>query len=492
MDQRDVAEFGRTFHRFLDEVVRVADTTPAGARSLADIVQDFVDADPTGLPVVSERFAHFEHPTVQVALDVLVDRSGTGSQLLGVAGMGREHHSLSELLVASQRHRAFWAGAVDYVAVPVGVDDEVACVRFGLYLVLDGERRLAVLLRGASPEMGRPPSLEVLAATAEDAHHWLSRLRDERAARNVLRGQVLSFEPSDVEPGIGPVRFHPRPDVARDDVVLPGGVLERVERQVLGVARHRGRLVAEGRHLKRGVLLYGPPGTGKTHTVRYLVGLLRAVTVVVLTGPSIRFVGEACALARTLQPALVVLEDCDLVAEDRSYAPFANPLLFTVLDEMDGLAPDSDVTFLLTTNRVDLLETALAQRPGRVDLAVELPLPDAEGRARLLSLYMDDVELTPADVERVVARSAGVPASFVKELARRATLFSAERGASSTEAVDVHAALEELMEAQEALTRRLLGSRDDEAPGRGDPGPGGWFAYVPKPESVAGGGPSGL
>ena len=58
--------------------------------------------------------------------------------------------------------------------------------------------------------------------------------------------------------------------------MLPDGLLEDIERQVLGVARHSGRLLASGQHLKRGVLLYGAPGTGKTHTVRYLLGRLPA------------------------------------------------------------------------------------------------------------------------------------------------------------------------------------------------------------------------
>ena len=105
------------------------------------------------------------------------------------------------------------------------------------------------------------PILEVLAATADDARAWLAELREERGRTcNALRGQVLSFEPSHMEAGIGPIRFHRRPELSRDDVVLPPGTLERIERQVVGVARHRGRLAAEGRHLKRGVLLYGPPG----------------------------------------------------------------------------------------------------------------------------------------------------------------------------------------------------------------------------------------
>ena len=56
-----------------------------------------------------------------------------------------------------------------------------------------------------------------------------------------------------------------------------------------------------------------------------------------------------------------------------------NPLLFELLNEMDGLSEDADVIFTLTTNRPDLLEPALAARPGRVDQATEITLPDAGG-----------------------------------------------------------------------------------------------------------------
>jgi hypothetical protein len=491
VDETEVSQFGVLFQEFLERVVHTARSAPDATESLIARVESFLESDPLALPVVTEHFRAFEHATIQVALDRLLERPGVRHELVGVAGGGREHHALTELLEASRRHGTFWVGAVDYTAVPVSVDDERTCVRFGLYLVDDGRQRLALLLRGGNPSHGQVPRLEVLARTAEDGRAWLAGLRDERAARSAFRGQVLSFEPSEFEPGVGPIRFHRRPELDRDDVVLPDGVLGRIERQVVGVARHRERLLAEGRHLKRGVLFYGPPGTGKTHTVRYLTGALREFTVILLAGPAIRFVAEACAMARTLQPSLIVLEDCDLVAEDRSYTPFGNPLLFTVLDEMDGLSSDVDVCFLLTTNRVDLLETALAQRPGRVDLAVEIPLPDAASRLRLLDIYGRGIELRATDVDHVVERTAGVPASFVKEMTRRATLIAAERGSALTEAEDLHAAVDELMAAQEMLTRRLLGTEPsdgepDDAERAGDEGgvgayPGrGWFAYAPR------------
>ncbi len=72
------------------------------------------------------------------------------------------------------------------------------------------------------------------------------------------------------------------------------------------------------------------------------------------------------------------------------------PYLFELLNEMDGLRDDVDVLFVLTTNRPDILEPALAARPGRVDLAVQLPLPDADARRRLFGLYARGLRLEGA------------------------------------------------------------------------------------------------
>jgi MoxR-like ATPase len=80
-------------------------------------------------------------------------------------------------------------------------------------------------------------------------------------------------------------------------------------------------LRAAGQHLKRGLLLHGAPGTGKTHTVRYLIGRLPVSTVIVLTGEGLHFAEQAAALARRLQPSIVVLEDAGLVARDMMGIP---------------------------------------------------------------------------------------------------------------------------------------------------------------------------
>jgi hypothetical protein len=319
-----------------------------------------------------------------------------------------------------------------------------------------------------------------------DAQAVLREIEDLRSRLNIYRGQVLELVAGEM--GVT-IAFPVLPRTGRDDVVLPEPVLRRVERHALDIGRHRDELRAAGQHLKRGLLLFGPPGTGKTHTTRYLVQHMAGTTVVMLSGRSLRLIGMVTGLARELQPATIVLEDVDLVAEDRGFGYDPNPVLFTLLDAMDGAAADADLLFLLTTNRADLLEPALAARPGRVDVAVEIGLPDAAARRRLLDLYGRGLplRLTEAEVDGVVERTAGVTASFVKELLRRAVLEAlAEGDGRLTEVTGshLHRALDDLLDSTQRVTRSLLGVPGDAQADAGAEYPGrhggvGWLTARP-------------
>jgi ATP-dependent 26S proteasome regulatory subunit len=274
--------------------------------------------------------------------------------------------------------------------------------------------------------------------------------------RNVYRGLVVSL--SDAEQGLH-VRFHHLPPIARDQIILPAGVLERIERQSVGFAKHAERLRDAGRHLKRGLLLHGAPGTGKTLTAMYLAGRMPDRTVLLITGRGMGLLEQACAMARVLQPATVVLEDIDLIAEERTRnAPGCSPLLFELLNQIDGLADDADILFVLTTNRPELLEPALAARPGRVDQAIEVPLPDAECRRRLFELYGRGLTVI-ASVAPYVERTVGASAAFIRELLRRAALFAADDdGELAIVARHLDEALHEMLVDGGELTRSLLGA----------------------------------
>lgn len=461
MDKR-TQDFITVFQSFLDEVVAShrEHARPVGERALAPVLREHLGADPQAIAVVTEEVPAYRFVDLDVALTEIQDRDER-AQLLGIGGgEQRNHHSLGELLQMAGRFQQFPVGAVDYSSVATGPDTTREAVSFGLRLFSYAGSPVAVLQRAAAARYGATTArMEVLSPAGGGAAALIAEVRDLMVRGSVLRGQVLTIGGSDFEPGVGGITFHQRPALAPDDIVLPAGLLDRLHRHVAGVARHRDRLRAAGQHLKRGLLLYGPPGTGKTHTVRYLLGALPDLTVVLLSGPSIQFVSDATRMARALQPALVVLEDCDLVAENRDFSPGAQPLLFEVLEALDGLSDDADVAFLLTTNRVDVLEPALAQRPGRVDLAVEVPLPDLGARRLLLARYARRIGFSPDVLNDVAASTEGMTASFIKELVRRAVLIAAEANRDAADDDLTQGAHEMLDEAQN-ITRSLLGSSD--------------------------------
>jgi len=213
--------------------------------------------------------------------------------------------------------------------------------------------------------------------------------------------------------------------------VLPEGVLETVERHVVRGREHNDRLIAHGQHLKRGRAAVRAARHRQDPHRRYLLSRLTDATVVVLSGRALRLLPAAAAMVRRQQPSVLVIEDVDLIAQDRSIGPVrSGPLLFELLNRIDGSTPTADVTFLLTTNRVDVLEQALADRPGRIDLAVEIPSRAARTFAAAASLRRRR-RAGPARPDRAGPSPDGVTASFVRELIRRAVLDQIHNDRSS-------------------------------------------------------------
>ena len=130
---------------------------------------------------------------------------------------------------------------------------------------------------------------------------------------------------------------------------------------------------------------------------------------------------------------------------------------------MDGLKQDCEILFILTTNRPETLEAALASRPGRVDQAIEYPLPDDIGRGKLVRLYAQGVTLADSVVAEIVRRTEGVSPAFIKELMRRSVQFHLERsGDGELSSEDVTSALDEMLVAGGSLSLKLLGATEVE------------------------------
>jgi hypothetical protein len=460
----DPGAFAAVFEDFMRTM------TAAARRPEPEVVRrirDHLGADPRELPATTAEFSITERANLQLGLDAVLP----DAELIGFgqihAGM---QVSVADVATGGSPYAPVKFGPAQHVEIEVGDGRVVRCVESGLFLVHRGEHPLVLMLVPASSHNPMEASTVRLEALARDEKVVSELLRELRAAmneHNVYRGKVFSLQ-IDEWRSVS-VHFHTLPEVARSGVILPEGTLERLEQHAVGIAENAEQLRAAGRHLKRGILLHGPPGTGKTLSLMYLLGAMAGRTTILLTGRGLGMIAPAVRMARDLAPATVVFEDIDLVAAERTMPMSSGGVLFDLLNQIEGIAEDEDLLFLLTTNRPDLIEPALAGRPGRIDLALEIPLPDEAGRRRLLRLYGEGIELDDGTESALAERSTGVSGAFIKELVRQAWLRSSLEDRERPTGDDVVRVLDELLDERSALTRRLLGQQSDD--GSPDSGP---------------------
>jgi hypothetical protein len=372
----------------------------------------------------SRRFPGHMRVDLQRAVERLL--SNRSIRCFGINETQR-YQTLAVSVLMLDGHEAQALAPLHHYEVDIGEVEVARCLGNALWLCADGDLRYAVVLsqdRESRTETGIRIEIAVPAgargaALVQDGFCTLAAaVNDARA----YRGKILSLEqPSQYRGTADAIRVHRLPSVRRDALVLPDATVAAIERSILNFAEVRPALRALGQSTRKGVLLYGSPGTGKTHTIRYLAGHLPDHTTLIITAEQIALLGQYMTLARVLQPAMVVIEDADLIARDREHSGglCQEVLLNKLLNEMDGLNEEADILFVLTTNRPQVLEAALANRPGRIDEAIEIPLPDYRGREQLIRLYGRGLEIKSSIVSEAVRRTQGVSAAFIKEMMRR-------------------------------------------------------------------------
>lgn len=445
-------------------------------KDLRTKIYEHMGKDPASLSIVTEQFDRYNQANLQIAIDELTTRDGRSCSILGIQGGFLNNLTGTSLadLVASQSVASFVGlggakeGTVQYLNMELDGGKKLACVQGGLYLI-NGNPKLVLLLRQGSMmdfANAAPIVIDVMAESRANAEKFIKDIQRLMGKNNIYRGKMLSViegSTSSVSSGGGgTLKFHTVPLITREQIILPEGLLKRIERQTTEVGKYSEALKNAGRKLKRGILLHGKPGTGKTMTAMYLASAMKERTVLLVTGRGQGLISRTCFFARWLAPSMVIIEDVDLIAEDRSQPGNCNQhLLLELMNEMDGLSDDVDVLFVLTTNRPEILEPALAARPGRIDQAYEVPLPDAECRKRLFEVYSKGLTLKVDNMDVFIKRTAGASGAFIGELMRKAALFAAPDG-DPIVVSDRHLdeAMHEMVVAGGSLTKSLLGSKD--------------------------------
>lgn len=312
------------------------------------------------------------------------------------------------------------------------------------FSVAPGEEQLLPLAQlwmhgGDSPwvlrvwRSGHEGALVEFASKPEQALLPIAEITASSLTESVFRGHFLSFRAESnnmIEDGYGlntgaSLRFNTMAPVTDADIILPDETRAILKRNVIDLWERREALSASGVPLSRGVLLYGPPGTGKSYTCRYLAGKLEGVTVIGVAGVSLTRISEVFELARGLAPSLLILEDVDLVFESREHNQFGAPL-GTLMDELDGLSDNANVSVVMTTNSVDRLEAAIKDRPGRISQAIYYGPPSDALRRLYLERAFGKRDLAAVDLDALVQMSADTTHAFLREWVLRGIQFASE------------------------------------------------------------------
>ena len=427
----------------------------------------FAPEKPASLQVTSRTFQIRQQADLQLALNELFGERVIGGNFIGVHSEYR-HEAVTFSRLIERKRGAMQASPAQFQEVDIGGSQSVRCLKNGVWLLKDGGRPYTAVLE-TSNDYGNDPklTLEIAGAGAEGlriADQVFPTIERRLSKDSCYRGRVLSLEQENQWSGrASRITVHEFEPVTREEVILPEATLKAVERNVLSFAAHRPALRKLGLSTQKGLLFHGAPGTGKTHCIRYLAGQLTGHTTLLITADGVGLLPDYIALARPLQPALVVIEDADLIARARTEmgGPCEEVMLNRLLNELDGLRERADIFFVLTTNRPEELEPALASRPGRIDQSIEFPLPDEGHRIRLLRLYGQSIPVQQALLDDLATRTHGATPAFIKEFMRRIAQNYLEAGSPAhvTQAM-AQEALHDMLFTGGALNKKLLGGSE--------------------------------
>ncbi|CAK0803094.1 unnamed protein product [Prorocentrum cordatum] len=199
----------------------------------------------------------------------------------------------------------------------------------------------------------------------------------------------------------------------------------------------------------RGMLLYGPPGTGKTLIARQLAKFLKAAEPKIVNGPEMmnKYVGQSEENIRNLfadaekeykqqgdnsQLHVIICDEFDSMCKARGSTGDStgtnDSMVNQLLSKIDGVDSLNNILLIGMTNRIDLIDEAVL-RPGRLEVHVEINLPDENGRVEILNIhtktarakgYLDSAVSIPA----LAAKTKNFSGAELEGFVRAATSYA--------------------------------------------------------------------
>ena len=258
------------------------------------------------------------------------------------------------------------------------------------------------------------------------------------------------------------------PDVEYEDI---GGleeqireVVETIEQPLVNAEQFR----EVGIDPPSGVLLHGPPGTGKTMLAKAVANETDA-TFIKMAGSELvqKFIGEGARLVRDLfelasehEPAVIFIDEIDAIAAKRTESKTSGDAevqrtMMQLLSEMDGFEDRGEIRIIAATNRFDMLDRAIL-RPGRFDRLIEVPMPDWDGRRRILEIHTTEMNLDDnVELATFAGETEGFSGAELASLATEAGMFAIRDERTEVQMSDFRDALQKVRDEEDAAGKPI-------------------------------------
>lgn len=220
--------------------------------------------------------------------------------------------------------------------------------------------------------------------------------------------------------------------VRLSDIAGMADVKTQLELSLLGPIRNPELMKAFKVSARGGLLLYGPPGCGKTFIAKAVSGELGANFYQVgiadvlsrWLGESERAVRSVFDTARRKAPCVLFFDEVDALGHRRSALGGSSGLRSVVnalLEEMDSATSSNDGVYVLGATNAPWDVDAALRRPGRFDRMIFVPLPDADARAAIVRLHLQDRPVEGINLAAIVKRTDGFSGADLAHMCDSAT-----------------------------------------------------------------------
>jgi AAA+ superfamily predicted ATPase len=221
-------------------------------------------------------------------------------------------------------------------------------------------------------------------------------------------------------------------------------------------------------NLPKGILLFGPPGCGKTLIMKAMAGELDIEMFHIRCsdlmskwyGESESKIEELFKVARERKPSIIFLDDIDTIArsKDMYAADDVTPrLLGMILSELDGLKPGSEMIIVGSTNKPEVLDSAL-MRPGRFDKIIYIPPPDFEGRKEILRIHLKGKPVKDIDLDVLAGKTKGFSGADIANVVNEVAVMAMKKAlrTGKTRAITMKDFMEVLGSVKSSITDSIL------------------------------------